>query len=103
MCIRDRAGTVEGQRQPALGRIKHETIAANPCHVRLDEAEHGGRRNRGVDGVAAVAQHIDGSHGRERMRGRRHRLTNDGRGTAWPLKVLHRLLFKSCGESERSG
>jgi hypothetical protein len=63
--------------------------------MRLSEAEHRRRRNGSVNRIAAVAQHTNSGRCRERMGGRRHRLTGDGSGTAWPLEVLHCLLFES--------
>ena len=50
-------------------RVVHdgEQIAADAVHRRLDDGEHGGRRNRGVDGVAAVLQHLEAGGGGERL------------------------------------
>ena len=87
------AGSVESDRQPAFRRVENKTVAADAGHVRLGETEHRRRRNRGVDGVAAIAQYVDRRYCRQRMRRRRHRLVAHGSGSAWPLKVRHRLLF----------
>ena len=36
-----------------------ERVAAETCHVRIDDREHGARRDRGIDRRAAGAQHVD--------------------------------------------
>ena len=49
-----------------------EEIASRPDVHRLDDAEHGSRRNGGVDRVAAAPQHVDARLDRERLAARDH-------------------------------
>ena len=85
------AGTIERNRQPALRRIEDETIPTDTGHVRLGEAEHRRRRDRRIDGIAAVAQDFDGGLRGQRVRSRGHRFVADGGRTARPLEMSHRL------------
>ena len=57
----------------ARGVDGQEAAAPDAARIRLDDAEHAGRGDRGVDGVAASAQDVDRG-----LRG----LRIDGRGTA---------------------
>ena len=75
----------------ALGRIKHEAIAADAGHMRLDDAQHGDRGDGGVDRIAAGAQHVERGQGRERMRDAAMAMTGDGGGAAGLEKVAHAL------------
>jgi hypothetical protein len=51
---------------------KPERIAAEPGHVRIDDREHRAGRDRGIDGGAAGAQHVEAGRGGERMRRSHH-------------------------------
>ena len=42
-----------------------EEVAAHAAQVLRRDGEHGARRDRGIDGVAAVAQHVDAGRGRQ--------------------------------------
>ena len=66
------AGAVEGDDAAARRRQQHEAVAADAGHRRLDHALHGDGRDRGVDRVAAGAQHVERGQRRRRMRCRRH-------------------------------
>ena len=53
------AGTLQPQRDRVAGRPdQREEVAADRGHVRVDDAEDGVRGDRGVDRVAALAQHL---------------------------------------------
>src|SRR5262249_30337118 len=68
--------------------VQHaEAIAADARHLRLDDAQHGGRGHRRVGCVAAGAQRLDGGKARQGMRGRRHALAGDDRRAARQLKI----------------
>src|SRR6185437_12440129 len=70
-------------------RDLRETIAADAGRTGFDDALHRACRDRGVDGVAAVAQRLDGRKRREGMRGRRHTPSADGRRSSWKLEISH--------------
>ena len=53
-------------------REQHETIAADPRRSGLDHALHRTGRDRRIHGIAAVLQHLDRGHRRQRVRRRRH-------------------------------
>ena len=67
------AGAVDRDNLAAARRgIEAEAVAAETGRLRFDDREHGAGRNRGVDGVAAGAQDLDGGKRGDRHRGRRH-------------------------------
>ena len=63
---------VDVERFPAVVQVEQDAAAAaEPGAVRLHHADGEGRRHRGVDGVAALCQHLDRRLGGQRMgRGR---------------------------------
>ena len=65
-------GAVIGNHPAAGRRVEHETIAADPGHLRLDDGEHRRGRNRRIHRVAAGFQRVDGGQRGERVRRRRH-------------------------------
>ena len=67
----------------------HEAAAADAARERLDHAEHAGRRDRGVDGVAAGAEGVDRRLGGERVDRRGGAAAADrgrGRRRGWNLR-----------------
>ena len=78
------ARAVDGDDLAAAGRrVEAEAIAAEARRLRLDDREHRAGRNRGVDGVAAGAQHIDRGQRGDRHGGRRHSIHGiDGAASA---------------------
>ena len=86
---RSAPGTIERYRQSALPRIENETIAADPGALRLDDALHGDRRNRGIGRIAARTQHVEGSQSRRRVRGRGHAVRRHRRRSPRNIEVTH--------------
>ena len=87
---RGAAGSVEGGDFVGSGVADEgEAVAADPRHVRLADAEHGGGRDGGVGGVAAAAQNVDRDQRRQRMRGGAHATRRDDRGSAGQVEVAH--------------
>jgi len=73
----------------ALRREEAEAVAADTGRFRLDHALHGAGGDRGVERVAAVAQHRDRGLGGERMGGAGHAVRRmDGRPPG-QLEVSH--------------
>ena len=57
----------------------HEAVTADTRHVRFDHRENGRGRDRGVNGIAALAQHVERRRRRQRMRRRGHPVLGDDR------------------------
>ena len=82
---------VERDRQRATTRVQHKTIAADAGALRLDDALHGDRSDRGIGGVAARAQHVERGQCRHRSRGRGHPVRRHRRRASRNIEVAHRL------------
>jgi hypothetical protein len=85
-------------RTPAAVEIAHalfggvvdepEGIAAHARHVRVNDGQHRARGDRGIDGRAAGAQHVDPRRGRQRMRRGDHAVGCEG-GRSAGVDVEH--------------
>jgi hypothetical protein len=64
--------SVDGEDLPVGGADEDETSAADARVVPVHDAERQRRRDRGVDGIAAVAQHLCPRAGGEGMNGHDH-------------------------------
>ncbi len=108
-----RIGVERGRRAPRAveaedaflaGRLEqHEAVAADAAHRGLREAEQHRRRDRGVDGVAAVLQQPDGDLGRERVRGGGEAVAGIDQRSSRGLEIAHLVLLKAGHRSEASG
>ena len=68
---------------PAVGPPDQgKTVAADAGHGWLGHAQHGGCRDRRIDGITAGPQYIDRRQGRSRCRCRRHAVCTESRRTA---------------------
>ena len=68
-----------------------QQVAADAVHARLDDREHRGGGDRGVDRVAAVLQHLEARRRCQRLAGRDHAVAAD-RGRARAAKVAGRAI-----------
>ena len=74
----------------ALGCVEAEDIASHTGRHRLDHGQRRGGGNRGIHGIAACAQNVDGGHRRGRMRRAGHAVFGIGGGTGRGIAVAHR-------------
>jgi hypothetical protein len=74
-----------------LARHLHqrESVAAEAAHVRLAAAEQEGRGERGIDGVAAAEERVDGDPRGERVGGGGHAVRRVDERPAGLLEVAH--------------
>ena len=72
---------------------EREHVAADACHMRLGHAQHRRRRDRCVDGVAALTQDLEPSLGGKRLARGDHAVRRVDGGAAgqsgWALGVKH--------------
>src|SRR5258708_4060445 len=68
-----------------------DAVAGEAGDGRLDQEEARNRRHRGVDRIAAGAQHVDGGEARQRMRGRSHAVACDDGRAAGQLEIAAHL------------
>ena len=72
------------------GRLdQHETIAANPGHLRLAYPQQHRARNRRIHRIAAGLQDVNRDLGRQRMRGGAHAIAGIGGGPAGHVEIAH--------------
>ena len=79
-----------------------EAVAADARHVRLDDGEHGGGGDGRVDGVAALAQHLDAGEAGRGMRGGAHGPAPIGERAAGRVEAAHASL-RDVREGEPRG
>ena len=72
----------------ALGP-EHEAVAADAGHRRLADTEQDGAGDRGVHGVAAALQGLDGGFRSQRMRCRAHPVRGEDGGPSGKMKIAH--------------
>ena len=71
------------------GLDQHETIAADPRHLRLANPQQNRTRNGRIDGISARLQDTDCSFGRQRMGRRAHPVGRIGGRAARHVKIAH--------------
>ncbi len=84
---------VEGNGQRPLARIQNETVAADSGALRLGDALHRDRRDRGVGGVAAGTQHVERGECGSGVRGCSHPVRRHRRRSPRNIEVAHRLFL----------
>ncbi len=90
------AGAIQREHLAGAGRrIQAEAVAADAGRLRLDHAQHGGCRHRGVQRIAAGAQHIERGQRGGRHRGGGHAVRRIDRAAAGEVVIAHRSVRSS--------
>jgi len=92
-CVQScRRATRSVQRDHAIfsrGRHQDKTIATNPCHLRLAQAQKNRPCNGRINRVSARFQHLNSNFRRQWMRRGTHPVARINSRSAWQMKVAH--------------